>query len=94
MPKSPHLGKNLRQIRIFCEVKQDTLARALGITQQAVSKIEQKQNITEPLLLKIAGILKVNPDVIKKLDRDKILAGINAFYNPSMENMQCPAQLF
>ncbi|WP_316840360.1 helix-turn-helix transcriptional regulator [Pedobacter gandavensis] len=68
MIKKPHLGRNLSRIRLYYGMKQTTLAKALGISQQAVSKMEQKNAIGDELLLKIAKILNVKLSLFKKLD--------------------------
>lgn len=68
MIMKPHLGRNLCRIRLYCGMKQETLAKALGISQQAVSKLEKKNIIGDDLLLKIAKILNVKCSLLKKLD--------------------------
>lgn len=81
MKKKPHLGRNLSRIRLYYGMKQATLAKALGISQQAVSKMEQKNTLGDELLLKIANIMGVKISLFKKLDPD--LAHINDIQNNS-----------
>lgn len=76
MTKKPHLGKNVSRIRRANNMKQETLARALGISQQAVSKMEQRPVIGDDLLNKIAKILMVSPDVLKIHDQEFIIDNI------------------
>ena len=38
-----HTGKNIKAIREILRVKQEVLADALGISQQSVSLIEQRE---------------------------------------------------
>ena len=42
----------------------------LGINQQSVSRIEQKRVIEEDLLVKIANILHISPEIIQKLEEN------------------------
>lgn len=73
MTKKPHLGKNLSRIRVTRNMKQETLARALGISQQAVSKMEQRAVIGDDSLKKIAKILVVPLATLKDCDEDFII---------------------
>ncbi|MCX2451264.1 helix-turn-helix transcriptional regulator [Pedobacter sp. PLR] len=77
MKKKPHLGRNLSRIRLYYGMKQATLAKALGISQQAVSKMEQKNTLGDELLLKIANIMGVKISMFKKLDPDLAQQNIN-----------------
>jgi transcriptional regulator with XRE-family HTH domain len=51
-------------------VKQDALAVGLGLTQQAVSLLEQKEALDKDMLEKIAKVLKVTPEAIKNFAPD------------------------
>lgn len=70
-------GKNLQRIRVYLGVKQDALAGDLGITQQAVSRLEQQEEIDEETLSKAAEALGVSPDLIKNFDEEKAVYNIN-----------------
>lgn len=76
MTEKPHLGKNVSRIRTAREMKQETLAKALGISQQAVSRMEQRANIKEDSLTKIAEILDVPLATIKACDQKFIIFNI------------------
>ncbi len=76
MTERPHLGRNLSRIRTAREMKQETLAKALGISQQAVSRMEQKAVIKEESLAKIAEILDVPLATIKAYDQKFIISNI------------------
>src|SRR5258705_10352613 len=76
-PRLKHTGKNLQKVRVFLGVKQDALATDLGMSQQAVSKIEQQEEIEEGLLSKIAEVLGVSPDLIKDFDEERAVYNIN-----------------
>ncbi len=76
LPKK-HVGKNLQRVRVYFGVKQDALANDLGMSQQAVSKIEQQQEIDPELLKQISEILGVSPDLIKNFDEEGAVYNIN-----------------
>lgn len=60
-----HQGKNIKRFRDILGVKQETLAEKLEMTQQAFSKLEQKEQIDEKTLKKVAEILHVPVEAIK-----------------------------
>lgn len=70
-------GKNAQKVRVYLGVKQASLAADLGISQEAVSKIEQQEEIEDDLLNKIADALGVSADVIKNFDEEKSIYNIN-----------------
>lgn len=65
-----HQGANVRKFRQLIGMKQEVLADLLGINQQSVSRIEQKRVIEEDLLVKIANILHISPEIIQKLEEN------------------------
>lgn len=65
-----HQGANVRKFRQLIGMKQEALADLLGINQQSVSRIEQKRVIEEDLLVKIANILHISPEIIQKLEEN------------------------
>lgn len=71
-----HIGQNLQKVRVYLGVKQDALANDLGITQQEVSKIEKQEHIEESLLLNIADVLSVSPEVIMNFNLERAIANI------------------
>jgi transcriptional regulator with XRE-family HTH domain len=82
--KNTH-GYNVKRMRDILGVKQDALAAALNMSQQNLSKLEQKDEIEEDLLAKIADILKVSVEAIKNYD-DKGVVNIisNSFDDNSI----------
>lgn len=72
-----HVGRNVRKIRIFFGIKQESLAADLGISQQEVSMIEQQDEIGEELLSKIAGVFNISSGIIRDFDVDKAINNIN-----------------
>ncbi|MCD7849574.1 MAG: helix-turn-helix domain-containing protein [Parabacteroides sp.] len=63
-----HQGANIRKFRQLIGMKQEVLADLLGTNQQTVSRIEQRRVIEEDLLVKIANILHISPEIIQKLE--------------------------
>ena len=78
-----HIGKKISKIRELRGMKQEALATELGISQQAISKIEQSADIEDAVLNKIAAALGVNTDAIKNFDQEK---AINIFSNTYNDN--------
>jgi transcriptional regulator with XRE-family HTH domain len=76
--RTVHEGRNVKRIREILGVKQDALAIDLGITQQAVSLMEQKETIDAPVLEKIAKSLGVTVEAIKNYDEE---AAVNIIAN-------------
>lgn len=68
-----HIGHNIRRIRELRGFKQSTLAEDLNLSQQAVSLIENRQRVSQKLLLRIATILSVNPTIIRRFDANHLL---------------------
>lgn len=66
----PHQGRNIKRIREILGVKQDALAIDLGLSQQAVSLLEQKETLDAPMLEKVATILGVPEEAIKNFNED------------------------
>lgn len=57
-----NLGANIKKLREVKNLTQQELAKKLGITQRAYSKIENEEvNLSVSKLLEIAKILNVNP---------------------------------
>ena len=73
------IGKKIERIRMYFGIKQETLAADLGITQQAISHIENQATIDDALLGQIAEALGVSPEVIKTFDEDKAIYNINNY---------------
>jgi transcriptional regulator with XRE-family HTH domain len=76
-PPKKHVGRNLQRVRVYFGVKQDALAHDLGLSQQAVSKIEQQPEIEDNLLKRIGDVLGVSPELIRNFDEEKAVYNIN-----------------
>lgn len=68
-----HIGRKISRIRELRGMKQETLAVELGISQQAVSKMEQSENIEEEVLEKIATVLGVPAEAIKNFSDEAVI---------------------
>ncbi len=76
-PVKKHIGQNLQRVRVYLGVKQDALASDLNMSQSAVSKIEQQEEIEDGLLKQIADALGVSPELIRNFDLERAVYNIN-----------------
>ncbi len=84
--KKVHLGRNLRRVREILDVKQESLAIDLGVSQQTVSSMEQREEIEPETLEKVARALKVPVDIIKNFSEDVIMWNIQHNYESASSN--------
>jgi transcriptional regulator with XRE-family HTH domain len=77
-PRKKHVGRNLQKVRVYLGFKQDALAADLNMSQQAISKIEQQEEIEEELLGRIAKVLGVSSELIKDFDEERTIYNINS----------------
>ena len=78
MEQKVHEGRNVKRIREILGIKQDALAVDLGLSQQAVSQLEQRESIEPELLERVAKKLGVKEEAIKNFNED---AAINIVAN-------------
>jgi len=81
--KTIHEGRNVKRIREILGIKQDALAAELGLSQQAISSLEQKEALDKDMLEKIAKALKISPEAIKSFSEENT---INIFSNTYHDN--------
>lgn len=67
---------------------QTELGQLLGITKQAVSKMEQTEKIDDERLEKIASALGVTTDGLKEYNEETVLYNTNNFYENCGVKMQ------
>ncbi|MEQ8470605.1 MAG: helix-turn-helix transcriptional regulator [Marinoscillum sp.] len=79
----PHIGRKISRIRELRGMKQEALAYELGITQQAVSKIEQSETVEEEILDKIGYALGVSRKAIESFNEDALFMYIEKIENLS-----------
>ncbi len=82
-----HEGRNVKRIREILGIKQEALAMDLGLSQQTISQLEQKEALDAEVLEKIAKSLKVPVEAIKNFDEQTAINIIsNTFHNNSHDN--------
>jgi transcriptional regulator with XRE-family HTH domain len=86
--KPNHIGRKISRIRELRGMKQEALADALNISQQAVSKIEQSEQIEDDKLEPIAKALNVSTETIKNFSEELAINYFNNFYDNSFSNSQ------
>jgi transcriptional regulator with XRE-family HTH domain len=79
--KTIHEGRNVKRIREILGIKQDVLALELGLSQQSVSALEQKEALDKEMLEKIAKVLKVSPEAIRSFNEETTINFISSTFN-------------
>ncbi|RZL50349.1 MAG: XRE family transcriptional regulator [Pedobacter sp.] len=79
-----HLGRKISRIRELRGMKQEALATELGISQQAISKLEQSEEIEDSTLEKIARVLGITSEAIKGFTEESIFNYFNNFSDNSI----------
>lgn len=74
-----HYGRNIKRLREILDIKQETLALDLGISQQTVSDLEQREEIEDAMLKKVAQALNVPVEAIKSFSDEATHNYINTF---------------
>jgi len=81
--KTIHEGRNVKRIREILRIKQDVLAAELGLSQQAISALEQKEKIDDKILEDVAKVFKVPADAIRNMTEEAGVNYINSFSDNS-----------
>jgi transcriptional regulator with XRE-family HTH domain len=82
-----HTGRKIGRIRELLGLKQEALAEKLGISQQAVSKLEQSEQVEEATLERVAKALGVSTEAIKNFTEEIVFHIIsNTFNNHSADH--------
>lgn len=74
--KKVHQGHNMKRWRRVMGVTQIDIADYLNITQQAVSKMEEKEEIEPEMLEKVAEIIKIPADIIRDKEPETLLTSM------------------
>lgn len=82
--KPSHIGRKISHIRELRGMKQEALAEALNISQQAVSKMEQSEAIEDDKLEEVAKVLGVTSEVIKNYSDEAVFNNIQNNYDGSV----------
>jgi transcriptional regulator with XRE-family HTH domain len=81
-----HLGRKISRIRELRGMKQEALAAELGISQQAISKLEQSEEIEDSTLEKIASALGLPTDAIRNFNEEAVFNIIGNTFTDSSSN--------
>src|SRR2546423_2780193 len=84
--KKVHQGRNVKRIREILGIKQDALAHELGLSQQAISQLEQKEVLDQDLLEKVAKTFRISSEVIKNFSEEAAANYFNSFNDQSINN--------
>ena len=79
--KTIHEGRNVKRIREILGIKQEALAADLGLSQQAMSSLEQKEAIDKELLEKVAKALKLPVEAIRNFKDENTVNVISNTFN-------------
>jgi transcriptional regulator with XRE-family HTH domain len=85
--KKPHLGRNIMRLRELQGMKQETLASLLGISQQAVSKMEGSESIEEERIHTVAKALGVPTEILKNFTEEAAFFNIQNNYDNATQNV-------
>lgn len=77
---STHIGRKICRIRELRGMKQEALAFELGISQQAVSKMEQSEKLEDAVLQRVANALGVSPEAVKNYSDEAVIYNIQNNY--------------
>src|SRR5690606_8589679 len=80
------IGHKIRRLRELKGMKQDTLAKEMGVSRQTLSKIEQSKTIDENMLAKAATALNIPADAIKAFNDEAAILNISCNFNDHAVN--------
>ncbi len=87
MVNTVHEGRNIKRIREMLGINQEALATELGVNQQKISLLEQKETVEPQLLEEVAKALKVPVEAIKNFDENAAINYINTFHDNSVSHV-------
>lgn len=83
---SNHIGRKISRIRELRDMKQETLAEAMGISQQSISQIEQSETVDDEKLNRVAQALGVTKEGIENFSEENVINFFNNFNDNSANN--------
>lgn len=83
LTKSNHIGRKISRIRELRDMKQEALAQAMGTNQQAISALENSENISDEKLVEVAKALGVSVEALKNFSDEAAINFFNNFYDNS-----------
>lgn len=75
-----HRGRKVERVRKLRGWTQSDLAIRMGVSKQAVSKLEQSETIGDEKLAEIANALEVTFEGLRDFNEEKVLYNTNNFY--------------
>lgn len=75
-----HIGRKIERIRRLRGMTQTELGDLLGITKQAVSKMEQTEKIDDGKIKQVADALGVTEEGLKRFTEETVLYYTSNFY--------------
>ncbi len=78
--KALHIGRKIERVRHLRGLTQAELGDLLGITKQAVSKMEQTEKMDDGKLKQVAEALGVTEEGLKNFTEETVLYCTNNFY--------------
>ncbi len=72
-----HLGRNIAKLRAVKGYKQEEFAKLLKISQQALSRLENKKEVDEDILKLVADKLEVPIEAIQAFNSDSFINNFN-----------------
>ena len=81
--QTKHMGRKIGRMRELLGIKQDTVADQLGLSQQAISKIERSENVEDATLEKVAKALGISAEAVKNFDEEATINYIQQNYEGS-----------
>lgn len=76
---SNHIGRKISRIRELRGMKQETLAEAMGLSQQSVSLLEQSETVDDQKLEEVAKALGVSKEAIQNFSEEQVINYFNTF---------------
>jgi DNA-binding Xre family transcriptional regulator len=68
-----HIGNNIECIRVAKRIKQQVMAKGLGITQQRWSQLVQQRKWSSELLHKVSTLYEMTPEEIMEYDPENTI---------------------
>ncbi|KAF5079328.1 helix-turn-helix domain-containing protein [Petrimonas sulfuriphila] len=78
--KALHIGRKIERVRRLRGMTQADLGDILGVTKQAVSKMEQTEKMDDGKLKQVAEALGVTEEGLKNFTEETVLYCTNNFY--------------
>ena len=82
--KQNHIGRKISRIRELRNMKQETLAQAMGTNQQAISILENSEVVEDEKLAEVAKALGVTVEAIKNFSEEAVINYFNNFSDNSI----------